>query len=203
MEGCFKYGQGEMEYLAKKDRNMAAVVARFGKIERRVTPDLFEAFVDSIIGQQISAKAHVTVMGRFRQNFPKITPGALAGAGLEDVRRAGMSVRKASYIISVADEIMGGRLNLDELHAMDDEEVCKTLCRLPGVGRWTAEMLMIFSMQRPNVLSLGDLAIRRGLCRMHGHREITAGLYEKYKKRYSPFCSVASLFIWAVAGEQQ
>jgi len=83
---------------------------------------------------------------------------------------------------------------------MPDKEVCAKLSALDGVGVWTAEMLMIFSMQRPNVLSYGDLAIHRGLRMVYRHRKIDKAKFNRYWKRYTPYASVASLYLWAVAG---
>ena len=83
---------------------------------------------------------------------------------------------------------------------MDDDEVCRHLSQLSGIGTWSAEMIMLFSMQRPNILSFGDLAIQRGLRMIYHHRKIDRKLFEKYRKRFSPYCSIASLYLWAVAG---
>ncbi len=83
---------------------------------------------------------------------------------------------------------------------MSDDEVCARLSSLKGLGVWSAEMLMLFSMQRPDILSFGDLAIQRGLRMIYHHRKIERKLFEKYRRRFSPYNSVASLYIWAVAG---
>ena len=86
------------------------------------------------------------------------------------------------------------------LKTLSDEDVCKCLCKIKGIGIWTAEMLMIFSMQRPDILSYNDLAIIRGLKTLYRHKEITPAQFNKYKKRYSPYASVASLYLWEIAG---
>ena len=96
--------------------------------------------------------------------------------------------------------MISGELNLEELTNLPDEEVCRRLSALPGIGVWTAEMLMTFSMQRPDIMSFGDLAILRGLRMLHHHRRITPQLFAKYKRRYSPYGSLASLYLWAIAG---
>jgi DNA-3-methyladenine glycosylase II len=83
---------------------------------------------------------------------------------------------------------------------MADSEICKRLVEIKGIGVWTAEMLMTFSMQRPDILSWDDLAIHRGLRMLYRHRKITPALFAKYKRRYSPYASVASLYLWAIAG---
>ena len=89
---------------------------------------------------------------------------------------------------------------MQALHTMNAAEVCKWLSSLNGIGVWSAEMLMLFFMQRPDILSYGDLAIQRGLRMIYHHRIIDRKLFEKYRRRYSPYGSVASLYIWAVAG---
>ena len=96
--------------------------------------------------------------------------------------------------------MQGGGLDIESLQTKTDAEVCKALSRLDGVGKWTAEMLMLFSMRRQNILSYGDLAILRGMRMLYHHRRITRPLFEKYRRRYSPYGSVAGLYLWAVAG---
>lgn len=109
-------------------------------------------------------------------------------------------MRKAIYIKEIAEAVADGRLDLKSLEAMSDDEVCKRLCQIKGIGVWTAEMLMTFSMQRQNVMSWDDLAIQRGLRMLYHHRKITPALFAKYKRRYSPFATVASIYLWAIAG---
>ena len=112
-----------------------------------------------------------------------------------------MSMRKANYIKqAAAAAIVDGELDIDELYTLTDEEVVKKLTALNGVGIWTAEMILIFSMQRSNIMSWGDLAIHRGLRMLHRHRKIDKKLFQKYKRRYSPYASVASLYLWEIAG---
>jgi DNA-3-methyladenine glycosylase II len=96
--------------------------------------------------------------------------------------------------------VVSNEFDLDSLHSMPDEEVCVRLSQLDGIGVWTAEMLMIFSMQRSDVLSYGDLAIHRGLRMVYRHRTVDKATFCKYRKRYTPYASVASLYLWAVAG---
>ena len=93
-----------------------------------------------------------------------------------------------------------GECNLEKIKEMTDEEVIAALSSLKGVGTWTAEMILIFCLQRQNVFSYGDLAILRGVRMVYHHRKIDRKLFEKYRRRFSPYCSVASLYFWAVAG---
>jgi len=196
----FEYGETETEYLKEKDPLLGTVIDKIGHIDRAVTPDLFTALVNSIVGQQISSKAHATVWARMQERFAPITPETMGNVTEEELQNCGISFRKARYIKEIADFILNGHLNLTNLHSLSDKEVCVQLSQMKGIGAWTAEMLMIFSMQRPDVLSYNDLAIIRGLRMLYRHRKITPALFKKYKRRYSPYASVASLYLWAIAG---
>jgi DNA-3-methyladenine glycosylase II len=196
----FQYGEKEIEHLKKADKKLAAVIEQVGVIERTVNPDLFSALVNSIVGQQISTKAHQTIWERMQKELGEITPVVIDNLPLEKVQKFGISFRKAEYIKSVARKIIANEFDINSLHAMSDKDVCAKLSELNGIGVWTAEMLMIFSMQRPNVLSFGDLAIQRGLRMVYRHREIDKTKFNQYWKRYTPYASVASLYLWAVAG---
>lgn len=196
----FQYGEEEAAYLAARDPRMAEVIAAVGHIEREVHPDLFAALVNSIVGQQISTKAQETVWSRMLDAFGTVSPEIIALRSEDELQSVGITYRKAGYIKSAAERVLAGEIDLEELHGLPDDEVCRQLSELPGIGVWTAEMLMLFSMQRPDIMSYGDLAIQRGLRMVHHHRRITPQLFAKYRRRYSPYGSVASLYLWAAAG---
>ena len=141
MEKYFQYGEKELSYLKSKDKRLAEVIDKVGMVKRRVIPDLFAALVHSIVGQQIS----------------------IASIPREELQRFGITFRKADYIQSAARKIISGEFDIKELHGMADAEVCNRLSALDGIGIWTAEMMMLHSLQRPDILSFGDLAMQRGL----------------------------------------
>lgn len=196
----FEYGVKEIEYLKYRDPLLGAAIEEIGHIHRAVNPDMFTALVDSIVSQQISAKAQATVWARMQERFAPMTPETIGAAAAEELQACGISLRKAFYIKEIADSVLNGSLDLENLQTLPDEEVCIHLCKIKGIGVWTAEMLMTFSMQRPNVISYGDLAILRGLRMLYRHRKITPKLFARYKRRYSPYATVASLYLWAIAG---
>ena len=196
----FEYGKKEIEYLKSRDKILGSAIDEIGPIKRAVRPDLYQALVQSIVGQQISTKAQETVWGRIIDRFNPITPESLGKISAEELQSCGMTMRKANYIKDMTDSILKGDIDLSKLDDMDDEEVCKYLCKIKGIGIWTAQMVMTFSMQRPDVISFGDLAILRGLRMLYGHKEITREIFNKYEKLYSPYASVASLYIWEIAG---
>jgi len=151
MANYFQYGEKEIGHLKKVDKRLAAVIDQIGQIERTVIPDIFEALVHSIVGQQISTKAHQTVWERMQKELGKVTPVVIDNLTLNELQQFGITFKKAAYIKLVARKILTNEFDMDSLHSMPDKEVCAKLSALDGVGVWTAEMLMIFSMQRPNV----------------------------------------------------
>lgn len=195
----YQYGRAEMDYLTNACPKMGQAVAHIGHIERAVIPNLYAALLNSIVGQQISSKALATVWGRIEDKFVPLTPQVVAQAPVEDLQGCGMSMRKAGYIREVSLQVLQGSLDLDALQHMADDEVCARLCEIKGIGRWTAEMLLIFSMQRADVMSFGDLALHRGLRMLYRHKKITPALFARYKRRFSPHATVASLYLWQIA----
>jgi DNA-3-methyladenine glycosylase II len=195
----FRYGQTEIDFLRRRDKILGLAIGEIGKIERGVTPDLFIALVASVASQQISAKAAETVWRRMEERFGAITSEGIASATVEEIQQCGMSHKKAGYIRGIGTAVAEGRLDLHELHDLSDDEVIERLTKLNGVGIWTAEMLLIFSMERPDVVSWGDLAIRRGMMKLYGKETINRAEFERYRKRYSPYGSVASLYLWEMS----
>jgi len=196
----FNYGNTEIAHLKKRDKALGAAIDAIGPIQREIHTDLFSALVRSIVGQQISSKAQRTIWGRMKDGLVEITPQAILGCTEDQLQSYGISFKKASYIRGAAEWIADGRLDIETLHFKSDMEVCQELTKIDGIGIWTAEMLLLFSMRRPDILSYGDLAILRGMRMLYRHKKITRQLFERYQKRYSPYGSVASLYLWAIAG---
>lgn len=199
----FAYGKTETEYLTKRDPVLGAAIARIGHIDREVIPNLFTALVNSIAGQQISGKALATVWARLCDQLGEITPETILEAGEENLRACGMSGRKAGYMLAAARAVQDGTINIHSLVDKNDDEIIKTLTALPGVGRWTAEMLLIFSLERPDVLAFDDFGIRKGMCRLYGLEELTRTQFEEYRARYSPHATVAGLYLWEIAAQKK
>ena len=199
----FEYGARELSWLAKKDKRMAEAIERVGMISRPLMPDLFAALIRNIVDQQISTKAGITVNGRLvALAGGVITPASIERLTAEQIQSCGMSMKKALYIKGAATAVMSGELDLTAIRDYSDQEVVTALSRLPGIGVWTAEMLMIFSMGRPDVLSWGDLAIRRGMMNLYRHSALPRERFERYRRRYSPYGSTASLYLWAYSAPE-
>lgn len=197
----FRYGDVETVYLKARDERLALAIERIGAIRRPVNPDLFVSLVNAIVAQQISSKAAATVWGRLVERLGPVAPRRLAEVPVEQIQQCGMSTRKANYIHAAAKKVARGEIDLEALTKLSDAEVVAQLSALPGIGVWTAEMLMIFSMQRPDVVSWHDLAIRRGMQILYGYDKLEKAQFERHRQLYSPYGSVASLYLWHIAVE--
>lgn len=195
----FRYGTEETEYLKKKDPKLGEIIERIGHIDREIDPDLFSSVIHQIVGQQISTKAQETIWNRIQEQLGEVNANTVLNAGADKLQSFGISFRKADYILDFAKKVQEGEFDLEAIWEKSDEEVIRELSALRGIGVWTAEMLLLFCMERQNVLSYDDLAIQRGLRMVYHHRKINKKLFEKYRRRYSPYGSVASLYLWAVS----
>lgn len=196
----FEYGENEITYLRNKDKKLSEVIDQIGMIEREVDTDLFSAVVHHIIGQQISTKVQATIWQRMKETLGEVNAVTIFSADISKLQSLGMTFRKAEYITDFARKVHEGVFDLETVAQMSDEAAIKELASLKGIGVWTAEMILLFCLQRPDIFSYDDLAIQRGLRMVYHHRKIDRKLFEKYRRRFSPYCSVASLYLWAVAG---
>ncbi|GHV56426.1 DNA-3-methyladenine glycosidase [Synergistales bacterium] len=196
----FEYGEKEIEYLKRKDKRLGEAIDKIGHIDRDVETDLFPSVVHHIVGQQISSAAQKTVWARLNAKLGTVDAETVCSASREDIQTCGITFKKADYIKDFAEKVRCGEFDIAALRDMPDANLIKELSALKGIGGWTAEMLMIFCLQRPDVVSYGDLAILRGMRMLYHHREIDRKLFDKYVRRYSPYGTVASLYLWAIAG---
>ena len=196
----FAYGETELSYLRQKDARLGAVIDRVGHIERAVDTNLFSSVIHHIIGQQISMKAQATIWQRMQDALDAVNAETILASGVPSLQALGMTFRKAEYITDFAEKVHSGAFDLDAVAQMSDEDAIRALSTLKGIGVWTAEMILLFCLQRPNIFSYDDLAIQRGLRMVYHHRAIDRKLFQKYRRRFSPYCSVASLYLWAVSG---
>lgn len=201
MTKVFEYGQTEMEYLRSRDEILGAAIRRLGKVERVVMPDFFTALTYAIVGQLISAKATQTIWGRMQKQLGEITAINIARQTPDDIQACGLTMKKAMYIYDSAQAIKTGTWNVNELYSLSDAEVIQRLTMRPGIGQWTAEMLLLHAMERQDVLSWGDIAIRRGIMKLYGLAELSKAEFEQYRRLYSPYGSVASIYLWEISFE--
>ncbi len=196
----FHYGDAETEYLKMRDAKLGEAIDAIGHVNRRVDHDLFSAVVRQIIGQQISTKAQASIWMRMRDALGEVTAQRINESDRDFLQGIGISYRKVDYIKDIAAQVSDGSFDLQALWELPDAEVIARLTSLRGVGLWTAQMILLFCMERPDVLSFDDLGIQRGLRMLYHHRTLSRALFEKYRRRYSPCGSVASLYLWEMAG---
>ena len=162
------------------------------------TDDLFATLIRAIVNQQLSGKAADTILGRFKNlyknSFP--TPLQILKTSDEKMRGCGLSYSKISYIKGLSQAVNDGSLDLEKLPILSDEEVITELTKLKGIGRWTAEMILIFSLNRPDVFSLGDLGLCTAVSKLYNVDRKNLKKIEKISLRWSPHRSIACWYLW-------
>lgn len=187
--------------LRSRDPRLGRWMDRVGKIELRRQRHQFGALCRSIIAQQLSSTAAKTIIGRFLKLFePASKPDPITLLAINDhkLRACGLSRQKLDYLKGIAREFRDGDLSRVRLGTLSDDEAVERLTRLHGVGTWTAEMFLIFSLGRRDVFSIGDLGLRSGVQRVEG-RALTNAQILRVAERWAPYRSVASLYLWKIA----
>ncbi|UBV42942.1 DNA-3-methyladenine glycosylase 2 family protein [Deinococcus taeanensis] len=176
-----------------RDPAMAAIIERVGELKVLTpTPDPFGTLIRNVTGQQLSVKAAQTIYDRVRQQLGELTPGTLLAAPGGTLRAAGLSWAKVRTVQAIAQAASSGAVDFAHLAEQDDATVIAELIPMPGIGRWTAEMFLIFALARPDVFSLGDLALRQALAGLYPDVPATAVL-----ERWAPYRTLAARYIWA------
>jgi DNA-3-methyladenine glycosylase II len=188
------------EHLSTVDPVMRALVARHAPCRLQRDRVLFEGLLGAIVSQQLSVKAARTIFGRFKDLFPNgITPEAVLETPVETLRGVGFSRAKAAYAHDLAAHVLDGRLELDRLDELSDDDVIAELTAVKGIGRWTAEMILMFDLARPDILPVDDLGIREGFRRAYDLPERpNAAEMTRIAEPWRPYRSVASWYLWRV-----
>jgi DNA-3-methyladenine glycosylase II len=191
------YWQDACRHLTRRDRVMKRLIPQFGDSSLRSRGDAFTTLARSIVGQQISVKAAQSVWDRFA-NLPRtMTPANVLRLKVDDMRAAGLSARKVEYLVDLALHFDSGALRVDEWVAMDDEAIIAELVDIRGIGRWTAEMFLIFHLMRPNVLPLDDVGLINGISKNYFSGEtVSRSEAREVAAPWAPYCSVATWYIW-------
>ncbi|MHA7964140.1 DNA-3-methyladenine glycosylase family protein [Paenibacillus sp. CAU 1782] len=195
----FHYGMTEIQHLKANDPKLGAAIEELGSIERIVMPDPYQALVYAIVGQLISVKAADAIWNRMAEELGDITSANLASYEVLTIKGCGLTMKKAETIYTISTQIESGDFSMEELQRLPDEEILKRLTGIKGVGRWTAEMVLIHGLGRQDVVSFGDAAIRRGMMRLYGLSELDEEAFRRYLANYSPYGTVASLYLWALS----
>jgi DNA-3-methyladenine glycosylase II len=191
------YWEEACRHLAKKDRVMKRLIPQFGDACLQSRGDAFTTLARSIVGQQISVKAAQTVWDRFAKLPRRVHPASVLKLKVDDMRAAGLSARKIDYLVDLALHFDSGAIHVDAWKDMSDEEIIAELVGIRGIGRWTAEMFLIFHLMRPNVLPLDDIGLINGISRNYFSGDpVSRSDAREVAAAWSPYCSVATWYIW-------
>ncbi|MFE8644204.1 DNA-3-methyladenine glycosylase family protein [Sphingomonas sp. NCPPB 2930] len=191
------YWQDACAHLVAKDRVMKRLIPQFGDACLQTRGDAFTTLARSIVGQQISTKAAQAVWDRFVQLPRKMTPANVLKLKVDDMRAAGLSARKVEYLCDLALHFDGGAVHVKSWESMDDEAIIAELVAIRGIGRWTAEMFLIFYLMRPNVLPLDDLGLIKGISENYFSGDpVSRSDAREVAAAWAPYCSVATWYIW-------
>jgi DNA-3-methyladenine glycosylase II len=192
-----EYWEEACKHLAKKDRVMRRLIPQFGDACLQSRGDAFVTLARSIVGQQISVKAAQSVWDKFAVLPRKMTPANVLKLKVDDMRAAGLSARKVEYLVDLALHFDGGLLSTAEWDGMSDDAIIEELVAIRGIGRWTAEMFLIFYLMRPNVLPLDDVGLINGISHNYFSGEaVSRSEAREVAAPWAPYCSVATWYIW-------
>ena len=195
------YWDDACRHLVKRDRVMRKLIPQFGEARLECRGDAFTTLARSIVGHQISVKAAQAVWGRFTALLDgtgeRLEPVALLAFDSQALRHAGLSARKVEYLKDLAQHFDGGAVHVGQWREMDDEAIIEELIAIRGIGRWTAEMFLIFHLMRPNVLPLDDIGLIRGISQSYFSGEpVSRAEAREVGDAWAPFRSVATWYIW-------
>jgi DNA-3-methyladenine glycosylase II len=189
-------------HLAERDPVLRTLIAAYGAcaLARSQREDPFTALVEAIVWQQLSGKAAATIYKRVLASFPQggaPTPGAILALAEADLRAAGLSRAKTAYVRDLAMRVRDGDLRLDALGMMEDDPVIAELTKVKGIGRWTAEMFLMFRLHRPDVFPVGDVGIANAMRRAYRLRKVPSpARMQKIAEPWRPYRSVACWYLW-------
>lgn len=191
------YWQNAKDELMKRDRIMRKIIPQFGDMQVNGSSEAFVTLARSIIAQQISVKAAESIWQRVLLQCPKCLPSQILKAGPEVLSTCGLSKRKVEYIVDLAEHFKAKRVHADQWAHMDDEDVISELIQIRGIGRWTAEMFLIFNLLRPNVLPLDDLGLLKGISVNYFSGEpVSRSDAREVSANWDPWRTVATWYLW-------
>ncbi len=195
--GAPVYWQEACRHLIKRDRVMKKLIPQHPGVSLQSRGDAFVTLARSIVGQQISVKAAQAVWEKFEKLPRKMTPAAVLKLKVDDMRAAGLSARKVEYLVDLALHFANDQVHVKAWAEMEDEAIIAELVAIRGIGRWTAEMFLIFHLMRPNVLPLDDIGLQNGISRAYFSGEpVSRSEIREVSASWTPFCSVATWYIW-------
>jgi DNA-3-methyladenine glycosylase II len=189
-------GDETVQFLRSADERLGVLIDKIGSVSYSINDNHFERLAMSIIGQQLSPKAAGTIAGRVRELCPEFTPSAISQVSTENLRTAGLSGAKVSYIRDLCEKITENQLPFHLFDQFDNDAVIQALTSVKGIGKWTSEMFLIFSLGRTDVLSFGDAGLQRAAKWLYAIDRPDGKYLEQYGHKWAPYRSIASLYLW-------
>ncbi|HYI91972.1 MAG TPA: DNA-3-methyladenine glycosylase [Bryobacteraceae bacterium] len=186
-------------HLKRCDPVMAAIIERIGPCRIPYTEPVFESLARAIVYQQLSGKAAATIFGRFvaAAGGEPLTPKKVLRLTFDETRALGLSSQKATYVRDLAEKTASKDIVFDRFETMTNDEITASLIQVKGIGVWTVQMFLMFSLRRPDVLPCGDLGIRNAVQKAYGLKEpVSPAQIEKIGANWRPYCSIASWYLW-------
>lgn len=186
------------DHFQKVDRVLFSQIHYLEDIKLEKSEDFYRSLVRSIVGQQLSTKAAASIFNRFLHLFPdeEVKPEVLLLIKDEELRSVGISWGKVKYLKDLSEKVLDGSLHLGKLEEMTNEEVIAELTGVKGIGPWTAEMFLMFSLARPDVFSFGDLGLKNAIKKLYKNENVSIEYMEKLSKKWSPYRTYAALILW-------
>ncbi|HTZ98566.1 MAG TPA: DNA-3-methyladenine glycosylase [Terriglobales bacterium] len=187
-----------INHLKKSDPVMAAIIKRIGPCRIEYGPPEFHSLAEAIVYQQLNGTAALTIFNRFAALAGNpLTPAGILKLTGEQMRSVGLSKQKSSYLRDMAERAASGQLDFSKLHELPDEEVIEHLTQVKGVGVWTAQMFLMFTLKRPNILPTGDFGVQMAIKKHYNKRKMPKpAIMERIAKPWEPYRSIACWYLW-------
>ena len=181
----------------KKDKKLGYIIDKKGIVEIKPKKDYFNVLAVSIVYQQLSGASASAIYGRLKESCNgKVTPEKIDNLSDKKMRKLGLSRQKISYLNDLAKKFMDKEVNPRKFHSQSDQEIIEELVRIRGIGRWTAEMFLMFSLAREDVFPADDLGIKKAIERIYGLKDTSTKKLDLFSLRWKPYRTYASLYLW-------
>ncbi len=199
-----QYSNKEIEYLSKNDKLLGDYIKKTGKIHRELKATPFVSLLSVIISQQISNKAASKIEESLaktigKNNISKVEVEDILSLDIDKISATGIGKKKAGWILEIAKKVKNKEIDFEKYETMKDNEIVEELAKNEGVGIWSAKMFCIFGLGRQNIISYSDFGIRKGMTLLYKKDTLTKQEFKEYSKRYEPYATVASIYLWHLA----
>jgi 3-methyladenine DNA glycosylase/8-oxoguanine DNA glycosylase len=195
--------QEAIEYLCKQDGVLGAFIKKTGPLSRGTLEDPYLSTLDCIMAQQVSGKAAQSIANKVFARFPNGDPQAIVDAEIDEMRTLGLSGSKVAYLKNVAQTKLDGSIKWDTLQFLSTQDIMDVMLPIKGVGLWTVQMVLIFSLKKMDVMSYDDLAIRRGVMRLYHLEKVSKEFFAELYQKTAPYQTYASFYLWEASLSKQ